>query len=261
MVTASEGGTIRAPRTAVITGGGSRRGIGRATALRLAEAGWSVAILDIDGGLAEEAASSITANEGVETLGLGVDVTDEASVDAGVSAVEAKLPPIEALVNIAGVTGAYRFPDITPVEWERVFNVNVRGTYLMTRRVLPILLSAGGGRVVNMSSVSAERGGGVFGGTHYSAAKAAILGFTRALARELADSGVTVNAVAPGLIDTDITAGKLDPERERQILGSIPMHRLGLAAEVAALIAYLVSDEAAYVTGSTYDINGGLHIH
>lgn len=258
---AKEGASMPRSRTAVVTGAGSKRGIGRTTAARLAEAGWSIAILDIDRALAEDAAADIANRCGVQTVGLSVDVTDESSVDAGIARVEAELAPIEALVNIAGVTGAFRFLDITPAEWDRIFNVNVRGTYFVTRRVLPILLKAGRGRVVNMSSVSAERGGGVFGGVHYSAAKAAIQGFTRALARELAATGITVNAVAPGLIDTDITTGKLTPEKEQEVLASIPMHRRGTTSEVASVIAYLVSDDAAYVTGSTYDVNGGLHIH
>jgi len=249
------------PRTVVVTGAGSKRGIGRETALHLAQAGWSVAILDVDAPSARESAQDIAARAGGQTLGLGVDVTDPHSVEMGIARVESEMPPIEALVNIAGVTGKFSFLDITPAEWDRIFNVNVRGTYLVTQRVLPNLLKAGRGRIVNMSSVSAERGGGVFGGVHYSAAKAAIQGFTRALARELTSTGITVNAVAPGLIDTDITAGKLTPEMEQAVLASIGFHRLGTTQEVASVIAFLVSDEASYVTGATYDVNGGLHIH
>lgn len=248
-------------RTAVVTGSGSKRGIGRATAARLAAAGWNLAILDINEAGAEEAAREIAASCGVMALGIPVDVTDAESVDRGIRRVEAELPPIEALVNIAGVSSPFAFLDIAPAEWDRIFDINVRGTYLVTRRVLPILLRSGRGRIVNMSSVSAERGGGIFGGVHYSAAKAAILGLTRALAREIAGTGVTVNAVAPGLIDTDITAGKLTPEKEELVLSTIPLHRKGTPDEVASVIAYLVSDDASYVTGSTYDVNGALHIH
>ena len=124
-----------------------------------------------------------------------------------------------ALVNNAGVTAPTRFLDIETEEWDRIFDVNVRGTYLVTRRVLPGLVDRGYGRIVNLSSVSAVRGGGVFGGPHYSAAKAAVLGLTRALAREVGPSGVTCNALAPGLIATDITNGALSPEREAEDRG------------------------------------------
>jgi 2-hydroxycyclohexanecarboxyl-CoA dehydrogenase len=188
-------------------------------------------------------------------------VTNSAQVDAAVSAVERALPPIAALVNNAGITAPTRFLDISEQEWDRIFNVNVRGTYLVTRRVLPGLIDRHYGRIVNLSSVSAVRGGGVFGGVHYSAAKAAILGFTRALAREVGPSGITCNALAPGLIATDITAGKLSPERKAQILADVPMQRQGTVGEVASMIVYLCSEDAGYVTGATLDINGGSHIH
>lgn len=247
--------------TAVVSGGGSERGIGRAAARRLAAAGWNLAILDIDGESAAKSASAVAGEFGVKAVGLRADVADADSVDSAVREIGQKLPPIRALINNAGVTGPAKFQDLSQEEWDRVFKVNVQGTFLLTQRVLPGMMSAGRGRIVNVSSVSAQRGGGVFGGVHYSAAKAAILGLTRALAREIAATGITVNAVAPGLIDTDITAGKLQAEAESAVLASIPMRRKGTVDEVAAVIAFLASDDASYITGATYDINGGSHIH
>jgi 2-hydroxycyclohexanecarboxyl-CoA dehydrogenase len=248
-------------RTVIVTGAGSARGIGREACLRLAAAGWSVAALDLEEGAAQETAQLAARANGGQAVGLGCDVTKSAQVDAAVSAVESDLPPVAALVNNAGITAPTRFLDIEEEEWDRIFDVNVRGTYLATRRVLPGLVDRGYGRIVNLSSVSAVRGGGVFGGSHYSAAKAAVLGLTRALAREFGPSGVTCNALAPGLIGTDITAGKLPPEREAQILADVPVRRQGTVGEVASMIVYLCSEDAGYVTGATLDINGGSHIY
>jgi 2-hydroxycyclohexanecarboxyl-CoA dehydrogenase len=247
-------------RTAIVTGAGSARGIGRETCRRLAAAGWSVAALDLDEGAAQETAAAVAA-DGAQAAGLGCDVTKADDVDAAVSAVERDLPPVAALVNNAGITAPTRFLDIQPNEWDRIFDVNVRGTYLVTRRVLPGLVERGHGRIVNFSSVSAVRGGGVFGGAHYSAAKAAILGLTRALAREVGPDGVTCNALAPGLIATDITAGKLGPEREAKIVADVPVGRQGTVGEVASMVVYLCSEDAGYMTGATLDINGGSHIY
>jgi 2-hydroxycyclohexanecarboxyl-CoA dehydrogenase len=248
-------------RTVIVTGAGSARGIGREACLRLAAAGWSVAALDLEEGAARETAELAAREDGGRALGLVCDVTKGDQVDAAVSAVEGELPPVAALVNNAGITAPTRFLDIDEAEWDRIFDVNVRGTYLVTRRVLPGLVDRGYGRIVNLSSVSAVRGGGVFGGSHYSAAKAAVLGLTRALAREVGPSGVTCNALAPGLIGTDITAGKLSPERQEQILADVPVRREGTVGEVASMIAYLCSEDAGYVTGATLDINGGSHIY
>ena len=248
-------------RTVIVTGAGSARGIGREACLRLATAGWSVAALDLEEGAARETAELAASEGGGRAVGLACDVTNGAQVDAAVSAVEDDLPPVAALVNNAGITAPTRFLDIDEDEWDSIFDVNVRGTYLVTRRVLPGLVDRGYGRIVNLSSVSAVRGGGVFGGSHYSAAKAAVLGLTRALAREVGPSGVTCNALAPGLIGTDITAGKLSPERQAQIVADVPVRRQGTVGEVASMIVYLCSEDAGYVTGATLDINGGSHIY
>ena len=248
-------------RTVIVTGAGSARGIGRETCLRLAAAGWTVAALDLDEGGARETAALAAAVNGADAVGLACDVTSTEQVDAAVSAIERDLPPIAALVNNAGITAPTRFLDIEEDEWDRIFEVNVRGTYLVTRRVLPGLLERRHGRIVNLSSVSAVRGGGVFGGSHYSAAKAAVLGLTRALAREVGPRGVTCNALAPGLIATDITGGKLTPERQAEMMADVPVRRTGTVGEVASMVVYLCSDDAGYVTGATLDINGGSHIH
>ncbi|SNS96646.1 2-hydroxycyclohexanecarboxyl-CoA dehydrogenase [Geodermatophilus pulveris] len=248
-------------KTAVVTGAGSRRGIGRATAHTLAAAGWNVAILDLDEASAKEAAHEVAERAGVHAVGVGCDITDEASVDAALAVLDGALPPVGALVNNAGITSPTPFLEVTGEEWDRIFAVNVRGAFNVTRRVAPGMAERGFGRVVFLSSVSAERGGGVFGGVAYSAAKAAELGFTRALARELGPHGVTVNAVAPGLIDTDITGGALEGERKQQLVAGIPVGRTGRVADVADLIAYLCREETGYVTGVTYDVNGGSHIH
>ena len=248
-------------RTVIVTGAGSARGIGREACLRLAKAGWNVAALDLDEGAARETAELACGSNGSKAVGLACDVADAGDVDAAVAAVERELPPVAALVNNAGVTAPTRFLDIETEEWDRIFDVNVRGTYLVTRRVLPGLVDRGYGRIVNLSSVSAVRGGGVFGGPHYSAAKAAVLGLTRALAREVGPSGVTCNALAPGLIATDITNGALSPEREAKIVAEVPVQRRGTVGEVASMIVYLCSEDTGYMTGATLDINGGSHIY
>jgi 2-hydroxycyclohexanecarboxyl-CoA dehydrogenase len=248
-------------KTAIVTGAGSKRGIGRATAHALAAAGWNVAVLDLDEASAKDAAHEVAERHGVQTLGVACDVTDEGAVDNALTALDEALPPVGALVNNAGITSPTRFLEVTGEEWDRLFAVNVRGAYNITRRVAPGMVDRGFGRIVFLSSVSAERGGGVFGGVGYSAAKAAELGFARALARELGPHGVTVNSVAPGLIGTDITGGALEGERKAQLLVGTPVGRVGVVEDVADLITYLCREETGYITGVTYDVNGGSHIH
>jgi NAD(P)-dependent dehydrogenase (short-subunit alcohol dehydrogenase family) len=248
-------------KTAIVTGAGSTRGIGRATAHALAAAGWNVAILDLDEASAKDAAHEVAERHGVQTVGVGCDVTDETSVEAGLAALDGSAPPVGALVNNAGITSPTPFLEVTGQEWDRVFAVNVRGAYNITRRVAPGMAERGFGRIVFLSSVSAVRGGGVFGGVAYSAAKAAQLGFARALARELGPHGITANSVAPGLIGTDITGGALEGERKAQLLAGTPVGRIGNVNDVADLITYLCREESGYITGATHDVNGGSHIY
>jgi 2-hydroxycyclohexanecarboxyl-CoA dehydrogenase len=249
-----------AERTAVVTGAASPRGIGRATADRLARDGWSIAILDLDDEAARRTAAEIAGNRSVAALGVAADVADEDSVDAAIAQVEAGLPPIIGLANVAGVSSPIDFLDVTVAEWDRVFDVNMRGTFLVTRRVVPAMVAAGVGRIVSVSSVSAQRGGGTYSKVPYSASKAALIGFSRALARELGPHGITVNSVAPGPIDTDIMGGTLTEERKAEMSADSMVGRVGTVAEVAALIAFLFSEDAGYVTAATYDINGGLQV-
>lgn len=248
-------------RTAVVTGAGSIRGIGRATAHTLAAAGWAVAVLDLDGASAKDAAHEVAERHGVAAVGVGCDVTDERSVTDALAVLDGAVPPVGALVNNAGITSPTPFLEVTGEEWDRIFAVNVRGAFNVTRALAPGMAERGFGRIVFLSSVSAERGGGVFGGVAYSAAKAGQLGFTRALARELGPRGVTVNAVAPGLIDTDITGDALVGERKARLIAGVPVGRNGNVADVADLITYLCREESGYITGATYDVNGGSHIH
>ncbi|MET0715010.1 MAG: SDR family NAD(P)-dependent oxidoreductase [Mycetocola sp.] len=252
-------------RTAVLTGATSERGIGITTARRYAREGWAVVILDLDGEKSAAVAADIAGEFGVPAFGHAIDVANEASVGAAHDAVAAevsagRLPVVGALANIAGITSPVPFLETTLDLWNKVLAVNATGTYLVSRAFLPGMIENRWGRIVNMSSVSAQRGGGVFGKVPYSAAKAAILGFTKALARELGGNGVTVNAVTPGAVDTNIRVGST-PEIEAAIAADIPLGRTASAEEVAAVITFLSTEDAGYLTGTTVDINGGSHIH
>ena len=168
---------------------------------------------------------------------------------------------IDILVNNAGITQPLKIMDIAPENYDAVLDVNLRGTLYMSQACIPAMRGKKSGSIVNLSSVSAQRGGGVFGGPHYSAAKAGILGLTKAMARELAPDQIRVNAICPGFIATDITAGKLTAEMKEMILAGIPMGRAGEASDVAGCALFLASDLAAYCTGSEVDVNGGSLIH
>lgn len=249
-----------AERTAVVTGAASERGIGRATAERLADDGWAVAILDLDGDASAAAAKEIASGAGVDAIGMAADISDPASVEAAISQVESQLPPIVGLANVAGISCPTPFMDETAEEWDRVFAVNTRGTFLVTQRVLRGMIDRGLGRIVSVSSISAQRGGGTYSKVAYSASKAAIIGFTRALAREVGEHGVTVNCVSPGPIDTDIMGGTLTDERKAQMSADVMVKRVGTVREVAALMTFLLSEDSGFITAATYDINGGLQV-
>ncbi|MFM9974368.1 MAG: SDR family NAD(P)-dependent oxidoreductase [Beijerinckiaceae bacterium] len=242
----------------VITGAGSARGLGRATARLFAEHGAKIIALDIDLAMARETASLF---KGRGHMALKCDVTKRKDCERAIARVIAQHGRVDVLINNAGITAPNRLMDVGDDLYDRIMDINMRGCFHMTQAVVPFMRQMKKGSIANMSSVSAQRGGGVFGGTPYAAAKAAILGYTKACARELGPDNIRVNALCPSMINTDITGGALSAERMQAILDSVPMGRLGEANEVAGCYLFLASDLSSYVTGSEIDINGGSHIH
>jgi len=244
-------------KVAVISGAAGKRGIGYATAKLFAAHGAKVAILDLDASSSAEAAQSL----GGEHVGLKCDVTDREACERAIGEVVAEFGRVDVLINNAGITQPVKFMDIDPDGWERIIDVNLRGVLYLSQATVPHMRAAKSGAIACMSSVSAQRGGGIFGGPHYSAAKAGVLGLAKAMARELGPDNIRVNCVTPGLIQTDITGGKLTDDMRTEILKGIPLNRLGEADEVAKAYLFLASDLSSYVTGAVIDVNGGMLIH
>lgn len=237
-------------KVAVVTGGG--QGMGRAVARRFVEGGAKVVVNDKNGDAAHATADAL----GSGALAAPGDVTVKADVDAVVRLAVDAFGSIGILVNNAGILFSTALADMEEDEWDLVIDVNMKGTYLFTRAVLPVMKQAGWGRIVNFSS-TAGKAVSTLGGPHYTAAKAGILGLTRAAAKEFAPYGITVNAVCPGLVNTEMVQQNVAPERLDAYLASFPISRICDPSEVAELVAFLASDRAAYVTGASLDINGG----
>jgi NAD(P)-dependent dehydrogenase (short-subunit alcohol dehydrogenase family) len=240
-------------KVALITGGAGLNGLGFATARMMAAHGARVVILD----LARANPAAAAAQLGPQHVGVVADVTDKASCELAVKSVLEQCGRIDVLVNNAGITQPRKTADITAADYDAVLDVSLRGTLHMSQA----MRSAKSGSIVCISSVSAQRGGGILGGPHYSAAKAGVLGLARAMAREFGIDGVRVNCVTPGLIATDINKGLIPPERMSGILEQIPLNRIGEPADVAGCVVFLASDLAKYCTGVTLDVNGGMLIH
>jgi 2-hydroxycyclohexanecarboxyl-CoA dehydrogenase len=245
-----------AGKNAVVTGGAS--GIGLATSQRLAREGASVAIWDIDESGAKRAAADLVAT-GARAIACRVDVSLRAQVNAGVERVRAELGAVHILVNNAGITNFTAFMEMTEEVWDRIMSVNLKSMLLCTQAVLPDMLSAGWGRVINISSSSAQTGSARM--TAYAASKGGVIAFTRSLALELAASGVTVNNIPPGFIDTPMLRASDRPGGlSAGIAGAAansPMKRPGRPEDIAAACAFLASDDAGYITGQTLGVNGG----
>jgi NAD(P)-dependent dehydrogenase (short-subunit alcohol dehydrogenase family) len=239
-----------AGRVALVTG--ASRGFGLATARRLAERGAAVAVHVRDAGRAEAAARHL----GDRGFAVAGDLGNPADLPAIVSRALDRFGRIDVLVNNAAVALPTRFERIAEEEWRRTFEVNVTAVFLLIRAVLPAMKEQGYGRIVNLSS-TAGKTVSTLGGAHYTASKAALQGLTRAAAKELGPYGITVNAVCPGLFDTELTRENATPEQLAAIARTFPIRRLGEAVEVADLICFLASEAAGYITGASLDINGG----
>lgn len=240
-------------RVAVVTGGG--RGIGKAISTALVFAGAKVVVADVDEDSARQTAKDLSGPSG-DVIGSFVDVGQEGSVSSLMQMALVAFGKIDILVNNAGIMYRTRLMDISLDEWDRTLKVNLTGVFLCTKAVLPTMQESGFGRIVNISS-SAGRSVSSLGGAHYTASKAGLLGLTRAAAKEMAPLGITVNAICPGLIETKMSMETTTPEELQKFLDSFPIPRLGSPEEIGHLVVFLCSDEAAYITGATLDINGG----
>ena len=253
---AATAGPAGAERVAVVTGGAS--GIGLAIAERLAAGGIAVAVLDRNAAAADEAATKVAAT-GATAVGLDVDVTDRAGIEAAVTEVCERLGPPTILVNNAGLQGFGPFLKITPEAWGRVLDVNLTGTFHCCQVVIPHMVEAGWGRIVNISSSSAQGGQPYM--AHYVSSKAAVIGLTKSLALEFGPKGITANTIPPGFIDTpmlrDSESKGLLGESVEHHAGLTPVRRVGRPEDIAAACAFLVSEEASYVTGQVIGVNGG----
>jgi 3-oxoacyl-[acyl-carrier protein] reductase len=240
---------------ALVTGG--TRGIGRAIARAFSILGVDVAITGRDPGQVAEAASELSREASRTVRGVAMDVARRDAVDAAIKALVQDCGRIDILVNNAGITRDNLLMRMKPDEWESVIATNLNGLYYCSQAVLRPMIRQRGGRIINMSSVVGLTGNA--GQANYAASKAAILGFTKSLAREVASRQITVNAIAPGYIETDMTRGIGDDAR-RVLFESIPMQRIGTPDDVAAAAVFLASEGAGYVTGHVLQVNGGLYM-
>ncbi len=239
-------------RAIIVTGAG--QGMGRAIAERFARDGGSVLAADVNEAAVTAVAKALV-DGGHRVVAMKVDVTDPAQVTAMVARTVQEFGGVDVLVNNAGILRSTKIVDITPEEWDLVMAVNVKSLFLCAQAVHDEMVKRGGGRIVHMSSL-AGRATSTLGGAHYTTSKAAVLGLMRHMAREWARDGITSNAVAPGMVDTPM-GRSVDEARLTEIIGAIPLGRLAAPEEVANLVCFLASDEAAYITGASVDIHGG----
>jgi 3-oxoacyl-[acyl-carrier protein] reductase len=243
-----------AEKVALVTG--ASRGIGQAIAIALGQSGFAVA----GTATTETGASSISeylSKSGIRGAGFKLDVNEPAATEQTVAAIEAGLGPISILVNNAGITRDNLLLRMKDSEWDETMDTNLKSVFRLSRLVIRSMMKARFGRIINITSVVGAMGNA--GQTNYAAAKAGVVGFSKSLAREVGSRNITVNCVAPGFIDTDMTRGLAD-EQKKALLGHVPLARFGEVREVAAAVTFLASDGASYITGSTLHVNGGMHM-
>lgn len=243
-------------RIALITGAARERGIGRATARLFAQHGARVVLLD----LGQEDPAAAARSIGPDHIGLACDVRDAKECQDAITRAIQWAGRVDVLVNNAAVTQRRGVMEVTAEDYELVTSVALRGTLQMSQGVIPQMLEQGGGSIICISSLSAQQGGGVFGGSHYCAAKAGVLGLARAMAKELGSKGIRVNAVTPGLILTDFSRGQNSDENKHELAKNFPLGRIGRPEDIAGACLYLASDLSSFVTGATIDVNGGFYM-
>jgi len=262
MPTRQTDGALLRGRTVMISGAARARGIGKATARLCVQHGACVVLLDLDEEEVRQAAVDVAGTDG-QALGLRCDVTQAQDCQAVVDQALRWAPAggrLDVLINNAGVTQKRSVAEVTLDDYTRITDIVLRGTLQLTQAVLPVMRAQQSGSLIAISSMSAQQGGGIFGGAHYCAAKAGVLGLTRALARELGPDGIRANAITPGLILTDFSRSGRSDEEKHALGRDWPLPRAGSAEEVASVCLFLASDLSSYMTGATLDVNGGAHM-
>ncbi len=244
--------TVLAGKVALVTG--ATRGIGRAIAVKLGQAGATVIGTATSAAGADTIAHALT-EAGITGAGVTLNVTDAAQIDAVLTDITQRFGDIGILVNNAGITRDNLLLRMKDDEWDDIFNTNLKAVFKLSKAVLRGMMKVRTGRIINIGSVVGETGNA--GQANYAAAKAGLIGFSKSLAREIGSRNITVNCVAPGFIDTDMTRS-LSEDQRRALVGQIPLARLGEAADVAAAVVFLASPGAAYITGATLHVNGGM---
>ena len=252
-------------KVCLITGAASLRSIGYATAELFAKHGARISVVDVamdDAALIAVSGAIATATGcDVAVHGASCDIRRAADCDRVVAQTVARFGTLDCVVNCAGIVKAQSLLDIPDADYDRILDVNLKGTFNVCRSVLSVFAKRKAGTIVNLASVAAQRGGGLVGGAHYAASKGGVISLTKSIAREFGPLGIRANAICPSMTETGMLDGKVTEEQFKSIVASIPLQRAGKPSDIAGACLFLASDLSAYLTGTTIDVNGGSHIH